>query len=248
MGLCGSKERVEEGGPLPLVLTEGDSDSLRAGEGSRKLRFVCVSDLHMRFDRIRMPPGDVLLFAGDFGTWRTSGADACAALDAWIAAQPHRHKLVVSGNHDDLSKKLPAQIQAMLPHCTYLQDSEVTVEGVRVYGAPWTLARNVFYRANSFALRGDSFAGRWRAVPEGIDVLLTHVPPYGVLDEYPPGSHLGSMALRNECCSRIHPKVCVFGHHHAPGACFGTMPGNPPAAPILFVNSAIIPTVFDFFY
>ena len=30
------------------------------------VRFVCVSDTHNRTDRLRVPPGDVFLHAGDF--------------------------------------------------------------------------------------------------------------------------------------------------------------------------------------
>ncbi len=31
-----------------------------------KVRFVCVSDTHNQTDRLEVPPGDVLLHAGDF--------------------------------------------------------------------------------------------------------------------------------------------------------------------------------------
>ena len=75
---------------------------------------------------------------------------------------PYKHKIVVAGNHelsfDDnflqqsriigvrfhpvqvreylLSKNL-TKMKDLLVNCTYLEDSETTVFGLRVYGSPW---------------------------------------------------------------------------------------------------------------
>lgn len=74
---------------------------------------------------------------------------------------------------------------------------------------------------------------RWGAVDKDTDVLITHTPPYGVLDysrhlgDSPPESvcqfcdklhprvgHAGSFSLREAVLQTIRPKVHLFGHLH----------------------------------
>ena len=56
-----------------------------------------------------------------------------------------------------------------------------------------------------------------QAVPSGVDVLISHQPPFGVLDEAGESGkvyHCGSESL----AQRIHevrPSYCLFGHVHA---------------------------------
>ena len=46
-----------------------------------------------------------------------------------------------------------------------------------------------------------------------VDVLITHYPPYGILDEAYPKDHTGSKGLLN-LVNQIQPKVHIFGHIH----------------------------------
>ncbi|RMD42826.1 hypothetical protein DV735_g2249, partial [Chaetothyriales sp. CBS 134920] len=66
--------------------------------GSFPIRIVCVSDTHNQ--RPEIPPRDVLIHAGDLSD-NGSFEEVQAGLD-WLAAQPHRHKILVAGNHDVL--------------------------------------------------------------------------------------------------------------------------------------------------
>ena len=54
----------------------------------------------------------------------------------------------------------------------------------------------------------------WEKVPDNTDILITHVPPYDVLDTTYNNKHVGSKLLRNEICNRIQPKIHIFGHNH----------------------------------
>jgi len=52
---------------------------------------------------------------------------------------------------------------------------------------------------------------------EGIDVLITHVPPYGFQDSVFLGKHAGSRAVRR-IVDHFHPRLVISGHiHERPG-------------------------------
>jgi len=51
------------------------------------------------------------------------------------------------------------------------------------------------------------------AALEGADVLITHIPAYGINDRVPSGDHLGSRALREAVASRP-PKIHLSAHVH----------------------------------
>ncbi|CAK7213198.1 hypothetical protein SEUCBS140593_001765 [Sporothrix eucalyptigena] len=69
-----------------------------ASVGNTPVRVVCIADTHNK--QPELPPGDVLIHAGDL-TERGSFGEVQAGL-AWLAAQPHKHKILVAGNHDVL--------------------------------------------------------------------------------------------------------------------------------------------------
>ncbi|MCB9714406.1 MAG: metallophosphatase domain-containing protein [Myxococcales bacterium] len=61
--------------------------------------------------------------------------------------------------------------------------------------------------------RGPEIAAHWAAIPEGLDLLLTHGPPRGVGDR----AILGVNAGCDDLLARVHlvrPRVHVFGHIH----------------------------------
>ena len=64
------------------------------------LRIVVISDTHEQHDQMLLPEGDVLICAGDISF--NGRADTIAAFNRWFAAQPHRHKILIAGNHDFL--------------------------------------------------------------------------------------------------------------------------------------------------
>ena len=88
-------------------------------------------------------------------------------------------------------------------------DGEVTIEGVRIYGFPWipTLVDWAFYADE--ALMKETV----KRIPKGIDILVSHGPPIGILDEVR-GMNVGCQPLREEVVCRVLPKLHVFGHIH----------------------------------
>ena len=55
------------------------------------------------------------------------------------------------------------------------------------------------------------------SIAKDTDILVTHTPPYGILDRTMFGHHGGSRSIRR-IVEKYHPKVSIFGHiHESPG-------------------------------
>jgi Icc-related predicted phosphoesterase len=155
----------------------------------------------------------VLIHAGD--TCRAGTLEELAQVCTFLRALPHRHKIIVAGNHDRAFEAYPAEARALVAGLIYLQDASCTIEGVRFYGSPWTPQFNNW----SFNLpRGAPLAEKWALIPADTDVLITHGPPYGI------GDNDGRVPERAGCeallarLQQITPKLHLFGHvHQTPG-------------------------------
>lgn len=172
------------------------------------MRIVAVSDTHMRHEQIAVPPGDVLVHAGDF-TKRGALKDV-VEFNAWLGSLPHRHKIVIAGNHDWAFQNFPQQARAAITNAIYLEDEGCELEGVKFWGSPW----QPWFLSWAFNLqRGPEIAAKWALIPPGIDVLITHGPPFGFGDHCVSGDDVGCadlLARIRELKTRIH----ISGHIH----------------------------------
>ena len=182
------------------------------------MRLVLLADTHtFQADLAgKIPDGDVLVHAGDLG--RAGDEAELTEVAAWLRALPHPYKVVVPGNHDALFEDEPGLAREIFRGLVVLIDEEARVAGLRVYGSPWTPR----YHSWSFMkARGAAMAAVWARVPYGLDLLVTHGPPKGVLDDassYRGGSWAGpELAGCEELARRValvRPRVHVFGHIH----------------------------------
>jgi Icc-related predicted phosphoesterase len=53
----------------------------------------------------------------------------------------------------------------------------------------------------------------WSKIPQGIDILLTHGPPFGILDRVQAGDRVGCEDLLRHV-ERVRPAIHCFGHIH----------------------------------
>lgn len=195
---------------------------------------ACVSDLHNLFTkaelRIEVPPGDLLLYAGDVEY--TNPTDGLL-FGAWLARQPHKHKVVTFGNMDSFG---PKQDPPTIPGAIVAVDRIVEVAGYRILGSPWTPK---YFGA--YQLLDDAHAkAHWaRLLPPDahVDIILTHGPPYGFADSAR-GKHAGDRALLAAVQALKRPPLLwVTGHIHE---AYGTYRVPHPAVPggVLLVGAA----------
>ncbi len=175
------------------------------------MRLVAIADTHLFTDDLSVPDGDILIHAGDM--CRRGDHEELSVAAAWIASLPHRHKVIVAGNHDQEFATDPAAARALFSQFHYLEDTEVVVEGLRFYGSPWQPEFNDW----AFNLpRGEQLAAKWSKIPRGLDVLITHGPPEGFGDR----SGMDARAGCSDLLARVRevtPRLHLFGHIHQDG-------------------------------
>ncbi|CAF1027127.1 unnamed protein product [Didymodactylos carnosus] len=193
------------------VITTTTNDHLR------RLRFVCMSDTHNQIHRLTIPNGDVLLHCGDACKFYTAKRDL-PRFNRFIGTLPHKYKIFISGNHETcIDEKHSEQTQQILSNLIYLQDSSTNIEGIQIYGSPWRPARGCCFCAEAFGYDHKNIQQDiWSHIPDGIDILITHVPPYSIRD-YSPHSiqRVGCPGLLDEIVTRVKPRVSLFGHMHS---------------------------------
>jgi predicted phosphodiesterase len=176
------------------------------------MKLVLLSDTHSFNGRMQhpIPAGDVLVHAGDLAS-RGTFAECQAALD-WLNTAPCEHIVVIAGNHDFAFEKPAVKAQLDFGRVTYLENSAATVAGLKIWGSP---VQPEFMDWAFNVPRGPAIKKYWDAIPGGLDVLITHGPPFGFLDRSnPPMSEpLGCRDLF-AAVMRAKPKLHVFGHIH----------------------------------
>lgn len=201
------------------------------------VKIVCISDTHLihesgskLYPMPKIPDGDILIHAGD-ATFVGDEYEIDRFV-RWFKELPHQHKVFVAGNHDRDFQDHPERARAQLPPgVQYLQDSGCEIMGLKFYGAPWQPE----FQDWAFNLkRGAALRSKWSGIPNGIDVLVTHGPPHGVLDTTYDGEHVGCEELHSVVFHRVEPRLHVFGHIHH---CGGRMKR---IGKTIFVNAAIL--------
>lgn len=188
----------------------------------------CISDLHGFYPKLE--GGDLLIIAGDLTA--IDKENEYLHFGAWLSLQNYKRKILISGNHDNFFVKDPKfscapvgfeyTLKRVDNRIEYLCDSGTEFEGLKIWGSPWTKTfEGMNPKCKAFTLdTEEELASKFSLIPDDIDILITHSPPYGILDGIPieDGSlfHVGSFSLLH-IMERIQPKLHVFGHIHEQG-------------------------------
>ncbi|MDJ1491489.1 metallophosphatase domain-containing protein [Cytophagaceae bacterium DM2B3-1] len=172
------------------------------------MRIVCISDTHGAHSEIVVPDGDVLIHAGDIS--KRGKELEIIDFNDWLSTLPHRHKVIVAGNHDFLFERNAKRAEALLTHAVYLRNTEVKIEGLTIWGSPIT---PWFFDWAFNRQRGADIRKYWDRIPINTDILVTHGPPRGILDKTDRGDTVGCDDLL-EAVWKVKPKLHLFGHIH----------------------------------
>lgn len=187
------------------------------------MKIVCLSDTHGMHRQIKkVPAGDVLVVAGDMTD--VGELSDLASFADWLGHLPHKHKLIVAGNHDWNFRKQLKESLKILGNTTYpgnppiyLEDSGTIIDGVKFYGSPWQ--PEFMGWAFNLPRDGEDLKEKWSHIPYDVDVLITHCPPEGILDNvsqtpYRNGAYNLGCHYLLERVKHIKPKLHIFGHIH----------------------------------
>ncbi len=174
------------------------------------MHFTCISDTHGKHRDLKLPGGEVLLHAGDC----TNVGRRAGVIDFldWFSEQNYEHKIFIAGNHDYFFERYsPEEVAAIIPdNVIYLNDSGIDLNGIKIWGSPvspW------FYDWAFNRRRGKEIQQHWDLIPTDTDILITHGPPFGILDKTAAGLPVGCEDL-TKTLEKIKPKVHLFGHIH----------------------------------
>jgi Icc-related predicted phosphoesterase len=172
------------------------------------MRLVLISDTHTHHAHLTVPEGDVLIHAGDITDW--GAPKDLVSFNNWLGTLPHKHKLVIAGNHDLCLERDMVASEAILTNCTYLKDSELVIDGIKFYGSPW---QPEFFDLAFNLPRGAALKAKWDLIPKDADVLITHGPPQGYGDLTRQGDRAGCFDLL-DTIKALRPRLHVYGHIH----------------------------------
>lgn len=163
------------------------------------MKIFHISDTHRWHRRMQnLPNADIIVHSGDF-TINGSEEEAIDFLN-WFCDLPYKHKIFICGNHDECL--YGADINGLDDNVHYLCNSGVTIEGIRFYGVPMFLEDCVTERQSLY----------YKRIPADTNVLITHTPPFGILD-FDDNINFGSEELL-DIVNTIKPQLHLFGHIH----------------------------------
>ena len=142
-----------------------------------------------------VPDGDVLIHCGDMSN--VGKARELKLVNEWLGSLPHKTKIAIAGNHDvglDIkqydelwkrfhasNKEDPVENRKIMSSVTMLYDEAITLDcGLKIYGSPYS--PEFCNWAFSLKTTQDKI-DCWSKIPDDTDILITHGPPFGILDE-----------------------------------------------------------------
>lgn len=190
------------------------------------MKIVCLSDTHNKHKQINLPEGDIVVHCGDFSSRGYS--HELEDFTEWYGSLDYKHKVLIAGNHDIGTETGKEAFRTMCldNNIIYLCDSGVTLEGLKFWGSPvtprfgigWAWNRDVRDSRSASEISNyvpfRDIKPHWSLIPSDTDILLTHGPPYGILDfTYYGKMHVGCPILL-ETVERVEPMYHIFGHIH----------------------------------
>lgn len=185
------------------------------------MKIIAISDTHCRWQNLVIPECDILISTGDYSYH--GQPDIVLNFHKWMGEQKARHFISVQGNHEEWVEKnfsaAKAIAQGACPTIHFMDEGPIEIEGIKFWCSSITpFFHNWAYNRH----RGPDIKRHWDMIHADTDVLLTHGPPYGILDIAPfpngtPKERVGCYDLKDRI-DLIKPDLHIFGHiHHCGG-------------------------------
>lgn len=184
------------------------------------MKFGFFSDTHGQHNKLEIDEVDVLICGGDFSNSKnlTKSEEETVAFLEWFSNQKAKYKIFICGNHELFFEKLSKekQIKSYLKQffndIIYLEDEYVVIEGIKIHGSPWVPT----YGDWAFMKIDYSLKDKYDLIDKNTDILITHGPAFGCLDNIFKGyggGHVGSKELEI-ILKELNIKYHLFGHIH----------------------------------
>ena len=186
------------------------------------MKISIISDTHNKHKLLTgdLPGGSLLLHAGDISSMGYE--HEIREFAKWYDGLNYDNKIFIAGNHDWGFQNNVDKVKEIVDFyktITYVQDQLHTIQDdngteIKIWGSPW---QPEFYNwAFNLPNGGWELEQKWNDIPEGIDILITHGPAWGFLDDVEGrrGQHLGCELLANRI-KKIKPKIHICGHIHS---------------------------------
>jgi Icc-related predicted phosphoesterase len=183
---------------------------------------------------------DILICAGDALPYH-GGGKGMAVIEQehfirdkfipWLEKQPVEDVVFIAGNHDWIFELDRWSVPGFPINMHYLQDEEIEVQGLRIYGTP----QQPIFLDWAFNRTPERLEMFFEKIPEGLDILLSHTAPYEIMDkvDFPDKvGHFGCKILKKKI-KKVKPKHVVFGHFHG---CYGVEEIDD----VTFVNCSLV--------
>lgn len=198
------------------------------------MRIIAISDTHAQFGKIltKLPSADLLIHSGDITNCGDIEDLEQFVDEINLIKSRYQDIIVIGGNHDiclgDERKSLAEKILFDVG-IKYLHDSGIESCGLKIYGSPY----QPFFCDWQFNLpRGDALAAKWKLIPDDVNILITHGPPYQIMDEVY-CEHVGCYDLAMRVKQLKDLKLHLFGHIHP-------RYGQEQIGNTLFVNASLV--------
>ena len=188
------------------------------------MKITCLSDSHNKhkyIDTRAFKDSTIVIHAGDFTS--NGNLEQTTSFLTWYSSLNVPYKILVAGNHDFKAASITFdEVLAQFPNIIYLYNSDVTINGIKIWGSPFS---NTFGQW-AFMKDDEDLGNIWKTIPANTDIVITHGPAHGrgdlVKEAYGRDPHVGSTTLYTKLSKLRNLKLHVTGHiHEAQGIYLG---------------------------
>lgn len=185
------------------------------------IKIVAISDVHTKWNKLIIPKCDILISAGDYSFRGES--HLVKDFHGWLNKQDATHIISVQGNHElwveNNFKEAKDIALAACPRVDFLDEGLVEIDDIKIWGSaitPW-------FHSWAWNRHPQEITKHWNRIPNDINILITHGPPYNILDKtiYSNGDPrlepLGCPQLLKRIKELKDLDLHFFGHIHNPG-------------------------------